>query len=409
MKNYFNADFFIENRKKLISKSQAKLIIIPANTTLQRNGDSSFPFRQDSNFWYLTGVNEPDYLLVITDKGSYLIAPRLSKYQIVMESQVEHSSLQKKSGVDRVLSWNEGWQELQKLTNSYKNIGILNPASTRRSYAISANPARSQLLKKLRRLVSRASLIDLRKDMAQLRMCKQPAEIEAIKAAVDITCQTIEEVFRSNWYEDIKYEYQVEAMLTAGFRIRGASGHAFTPIVISGSKTATIHHFDSGGKLNEGSIIQIDVGAEVENYGADISRIFSVGKALSQRQQEIYYAVREAQDYAFTLIKPGVSVRENEKLIEEFIAIKLKKLGLTTKLSSKVTRKYYPHACSHMLGLDTHDAADYGLALAENMILTVEPGIYIPEENIGIRIEDDVLVTKDGHRVLSKSLSRDLA
>ncbi len=361
----FEPSFFIKNRKVLLSRSKAKLIVIPAHTAMQRNADAGFLFRQDSNFWYLAGINEPDYTLVISKEETYLIAPKLTNYQLVMESQTSRESLKSTSGIQHVLSAKDGWAKLQKQLTQQTKMGVISPPDTR-YYALSPNPARSQLLKRLRRYAPAKNLIDIRNELTSMRVIKQSPEVEAIQEAIDITIQTTKEVFAGDWADKFKYEYEVEAAISYGFRKRGASGHAFAPIVISGSKTASIHNYSSNDQLKQGQLIQIDIGAEVSNYAADISRVFPIGNKLSQRQMEIIVAVKDVQKFALTLIKPGALVRDNEKLIEEYMGKTLKKLGLISAQTKEAIRARYPHSCSHMLGLDVHDAADYSLPLSEN-------------------------------------------
>jgi Xaa-Pro aminopeptidase len=146
----------------------------------------------------------------------------------------------------------------------------------------------------------------------------------------------------------------------------------------------------------------LDVGAEVENYAADITRTYFLKKP-TKRQQAIYDAVAEVAAFARDHLKPGVTIRENEKAVEEFMGEKLRELGLIKSITHDNVRKYYTHACSHYLGLDAHDAGDYDAPLEPGMVITVEPGIYTPEENFGVRIEGDVLITETGLEILSKA------
>lgn len=408
MKTLFEPSFFKANRKRLLKSVNAKLLVLPANTALQRNGDTTYPFRQDSNFWYLTGINEPDYVLVLSDAETYLIAPELTSYQLVMEAQTGKDTLKKESAIDNIYGSEEGWDKLKKQLRKTRRVGIL-PAPKTSYYGFTANPARSKLIRQLKKLAPNHNYIDIRKEFTHLRMIKQPQELEAIQAAIDITSQTIKDVFKGKWYKKYVHEFEVEAALSGGFRANGASGHAFTPIVISGHKTSSIHDFNSEDKLVRDTTIQVDVGAEVANYAADISRVFPIGDEFTPRQKEIVAAVKDVQKYAMSIIKPGTLIKENEKLIEQYMGKTLKDLGLISAQTTKAIRTRYPHNCSHMVGLDVHDAADYDIPLAENMVITVEPGIYIPEEGLGVRIEDDVLITKKGLKVLTENLPQRLS
>ncbi len=407
MSDFFDTKFFVNNRKQLFANSPTKVVAIASNTSLQRNGDTQYEFRQDSNFWYLTGIDEPDYTLVITEGETFLIRPRLTSYQKTMETQASLERLRTRSGVKEILSNAEGWAKLKKLANKYRNVGIQMPANTKH-YGMAANPARRQLQARLKRSCPRAKLVDVRSILVQQRMIKQPEELAALQQAIDITIASIKDTLPKKWHEKFAHEYEVEAALSYGFRKRGADGNAFLPIVISGHKTASVHNFDSADGLARGATMQIDVGAEVSHYAADISRVYPVSKEFTPRQAEIVAAVKEVQNYALSLVKPGAIIRENEKLIETYMGKVLKRIGLISSETRSAIRARYPHACSHLLGLDVHDAADYSIPLKPNMVLTVEPGIYIPEEGLGVRIEDDVLVTKDGAKVLTADLPQQL-
>jgi Xaa-Pro aminopeptidase len=161
-----------------------------------------------------------------------------------------------------------------------------------------------------------------------------------------------------------------------------------------------MHHTNNDGALTKGDFVVIDVGAEWNHYSADITRTVCLGEP-TRRQETVYNAVDAVQKFAFSLIKPGLNFREYEMKIAEFMGEKLRELGLIKTISDENVRKYFPHATSHFLGLDTHDAGDYERPLEAGAVITVEPGIYIPEEGIGVRIEDDVLVTSAGIEILS--------
>ncbi|HEX9153745.1 MAG TPA: M24 family metallopeptidase, partial [Candidatus Saccharimonadales bacterium] len=189
----------------------------------------------------------------------------------------------------------------------------------------------------------------------------------------------------------------------------GTMGHAFTPIVASGERSCTMHHIRNEAQLVTGELLLLDVGAQSGYYASDISRTVVLGGAPTRRQQSVYDAVLEAQGYAISLLKPGITLREYEKQTEEFVGEKLRELGLIKSIDHDRVRHFFPHATSHFLGLDTHDAGDYERPLEPGVVLAVEPGIYIPEESLGVRIEDNVVITAEGNEVLSHRLPRVLA
>ncbi len=396
------ASFFVNNRRKLREAVGSGLIIITANGLMQRTGDTTYPFRQDSNFWYLTGIDEPDIILVMDDEREYLILPPRDEIRNIFDGRIDVEQLKKTSGIKSVLTEAQGWPPLNQKLKDIREVMILEPlARFVRFYDFYSNPARRHLKERLRRTNPGLKTRDVREAFVQLRMIKQPEEIAEIQRAIEITETAIKSLIRR--LPKIEYSYEAVAWLDYEYVRMGARGNAFQTIVASGPEATLVHSFANGGKIYKNQLLLIDTGAEVNNYAADISRTLPVGRA-TKRQQAVLQACLRAHDYAISLIKPGVAFREYEKMVEKFVGDELKKLGLIKVRSRKAIRKYFPHATSHYLGLDTHDIGDYHTEFAENMVLAVEPGIIIPEENIGVRIEDDILVTKNGSRLLSKNL-----
>jgi Xaa-Pro aminopeptidase len=196
---------------------------------------------------------------------------------------------------------------------------------------------------------------------------------------------------------------ELERDIIGGFLKGGGAGYSFDPVVAAGKNAAIIHYDQVSQPLTHGDLIVVDVGCQYSLYGSDIARTVSYGQA-SARQRAVSEAVSYVQKEAFKLIKPGMIHKDYEKQVEIMVGEQLKQLGVIKSISRKAVRKHYPHYCSHSLGLDTHDSADYSQPLPENMVMTVEPGIYLPQEGIGVRIEDVVRITKDGVEIMSRSL-----
>lgn len=399
----FSPNFFKQNRKELLKRSKAKLLVIPAHMTMQRNLDNVYPFRQESNFWYLSGIQQPDCVLVVSSQDTFVIMPKRDWVEEVFDGAIQPDELTKISGISQILPEREGWQKLTTLLRKHKTVGVLPPAK-QRHFTIAMNPARAQLISKLKRRVKNLEFEDVRLHLSRMRMIKQPQEIAVLQRAIDITSDTLQEVFAAGWEDNYKTEYELDADITAGFRRRGASGHGFTPIIANGAKTCTIHPIDNSDPLKAGELLLVDLGAEVSNYTADISRIIPIGGTMTARQREIFDAVKDVQKYAYSVLKPGQNYVEYEGMVETYMGKKLMELKVIENTKRELIRTYFPHATGHSLGLDPHDAADYHSEIQENMVLTVEPGIYIPEEGIGIRIEDVVLITKNGPKILSQKL-----
>lgn len=402
MNSYFNSSFFEQNRATLRQNLQSDFpIILAANGLLQRTADSTYPFQQESNFWYLTGIDEPDCIVVIDRYEEYIILPAISQTKAIFDGAPDTAALTARSGITKLLSHTDGWRKLRVRLGSGDVYTTL-PYPTREAHSGTyANPAQRRCVQSLRRNHPTLKLHDVSSVLADMRMVKQPAEIRAIEAAVTITCDTLADIRRANHIAALGYEYELEASITHGFRSRGASGHAYTPIVASGHHATTLHYIANTGKLLRDELIVVDVGAEVEHYAADITRTLAI-KAPSARQQAVVDEVSQIQTYACSLLKPGLLLRDYERQVNAQMGLALQRLGLIANPKDMAgIRKYYPHATSHFLGLDVHDAGHYDKPLAEGVVLTCEPGIYIPEEGIGVRLEDDILITKNGNRNLS--------
>jgi Xaa-Pro aminopeptidase len=232
----------------------------------------------------------------------------------------------------------------------------------------------------------RRPAIDARPKIAQLRMVKSKAEIAAIQKATDASV----DAHRAAW-KSIKpgqYEYEAAAIMVGTYMSEGCRRSAYAPIVGSGPNSTTLHYSNNNRRMDSGEVVVMDVAAECNNYASDITRTIPVNGRFSPRQREIYNIVLGAQRAAIAAVKPG--------------AIMASRAGLY-----KVAFEYFTHGLSHHVGLDVHDESDNSVPLKPGMVITIEPGIYIPEENIGVRIEDTLLVTEDGARVMSAALPTD--
>lgn len=405
----FTSEFFSSNRARLRELFTGTApIVLAANGLLQRGGDSTYAFSQDASFWYLTGINEPDVTLVMDRDKEYLIIPERSANREAFDGRVNTQSLTQISGIQKIYDGNEGWDQLSGRLKKVKHIATLAVMpSYIEHYGIYTNPARLALATRLKEIKPDIDLLDLSPHLTRMRMIKQAPEIAAIQDAINITIATIKEATKKNKLSKYAYEYQIEAALSRGFRTRGADGHAFEPIVAGGSRAVTLHNLANNAPLSADELIVIDIGAEVEHYAADITRTVALSTA-SRRQRLVHEAVEDVQAHAIELLRPGVFLKDYEKAVEQIMGEKLRELGLLKSISTEDVRKYYPHATSHFLGLNVHDIGDYDRALEPGVVLTVEPGIYIPEEGIGVRIEDDILITPSGNKNLSEALPRNL-
>ena len=410
MNKNFQASFYVTNRQNLRARIEGDMpIIITAHGQLQRSGDTTFPFRQDSNFWYLTGIDLPDLILVMTPSTDYIIVPGRSASREAFDGAIDYEKLTDISGIDKIVDSDSGWEILRAELMKHAQAALPEPAPAYiESHGLYTNPARARLVEMLREANDQLTIHDIRMDLTRLRMIKQPEELAALQQAIDITCESLRLVTDTDRLPTYVNEFEVEADLTREFRFRGSAGHAFAPIIASGMQGCTLHNVSNSTPIAENSLVIMDVGAEVEQYAADITRTRIHG-APSDRQQAVFDAVLDVQMYALSLLKPGAILKDYEKSVEMYMGKTLHKLKLIADPTDHDSiRKYYPHATSHFLGLDVHDVGDYTLPLEPGMVLTCEPGIYIPEESIGVRIEDDLVITADGNRVMSDALPKTL-
>jgi Xaa-Pro aminopeptidase len=307
-----------------------------------------------------------------------------------------------------VVDETNGWKHLDQLLERAGKVSLPAAAQTYlEHYGMYSNPARARVAERMERHVADLQVIDIRPELARLRMIKQPVELKALQRAIDITTTTLNDLLSVANLKNYQYEYQLEADIARGFRFQGARGHSFEPIVAGGKNACTLHNVANQAALNDGELIVVDVGAEYEHYAADITRTVCFGRP-SARQKAIYEAVNEVQQYALGLLKPGANLRQYEQQVARKMGEQLKALGLIKTATKANIRHYFPHATSHFLGLNVHDVGDYTVALQPGVVLTCEPGIYVPEEGIGVRLEDDILITDHGHEVLSATCRKQI-
>lgn len=397
--------FFKANRARLMGDLGEGVVVLTAFTRMQLTNDSAAPFEQESNFWWLTGLIKPDWLLLL-DAGqhkSWLIYPDLSETQRVFDGVIDAKEAQAISGVDEVVSRAEGMSLLRTLGKLYPLVHTLGPSPASRAAEFAVNPAPRRLRARLTRIFD--SLHDIRGVLTRLRRIKQPKEVAALQKAIDITVTAFSHIRRT--IDQYGSEYEIEAELSAQFRRVGSKGHAFAPIVAGGKRACTLHYDRNSEQLEAVGLVLIDAGAR-HIYPADITRTYACGTP-TQRQREVHATVREALEQISALLRPGLATKDYLKQADDVMKKAMHQLGLLPDVTdAAVFRRYFPHTISHGLGVDVHDSLGQPEYFEPGMVLTVEPGIYIPEEAIGVRLEDDVLITAGGHCVLNGSLSTEL-
>ncbi len=348
--------------------------------------DEVYRHGQPSNVLYLTGWTEPGAMALITPAGETLFVPhRNARREIYNGKRVaaEDANAAALTGFDSVQGIEKFELALRQALDSYGPV-----------YAIAdaADLAKLKAMAPLREVASGAQMI------AAMRMKKSPAEIAAIKRATEVSM----DAHRAAWKRLTPgiYEYQAEAAFVAASLEAGCEGQSYEPIFGSGPNSTTLHYSANKRRMDAGEVIVIDAAAKCGDYTSDITRTLPINGKFSERQREVYRMVLGAHQAVIDAIKPGVPMSDLTKIARNYLDQQGK------DKEGKPLSKYLPHGVSHHVGLDVHDADLQNAKLEAGMVITVEPGLYIPSENIGIRIEDVVLVTKDGATVLSGALPR---
>lgn len=399
-------DFFIGNRYELSKALNGGVAVLAGYTQMQRGNDMAFGFEQESNFWWLTGIEFPDWWLIIdgTRSKSWLVSPHISEAHHIFDGSLSSEDAMKISGVDEVIEHDQALDLLRDLGKKHSVVYMMDEYPYGGHQDFTLNPAG----KVTRDIASRSfnAIQDCRKELTRLRAIKQPEEIVAIKKAVDLTVNAFTLV--KNKMDSYSYEYEVEADFTYHFRSRGARGHAYDPIVASGKNACTLHYVANNDKLKKRQLVLLDIGARTSGYAADVTRTYVYGEP-TKRHMQVHAVVQTAHQRIIELVQPHLDVEQYQRDVDAIMIDALLDLGLMSSPDDKANyHKYFPHAISHGLGVDVHDSLGAPTQLQAGMVLTVEPGIYIPEESIGVRIEDDILITEEGRTNLSARLSTDL-
>jgi len=361
-------------------------------------------FAADKNFYYLTGAALPDAILVLSPghaqhKETLFIPERdLAQEKWTGPKLTPDIETARQLGIGRVLSLEQFQAELTALMAGQSKIYAVLP--NRKGTA----PPSTQEghLSRLRGLFPFAEIASAATPIAHLRMTKSAAELALLKRAIQITIAA--HGAASRVVAEGRPEYKVEAALEFEFRRAGATRPAFPSIVGSGPNSVVLHYDKNTRQMHRGELVVVDIGAEFEEYAADITRTYPVGGKFSSRQREIYNIVLAAQEAALRAVKPGVTIGKSGP-IHRAAYETIDSHGKDLKGNS--LGQYFIHGTSHHLGLDVHDAvSEPNRVLEPGMVITVEPGIYIPDENLGVRIEDVVLITETGYELLTKDLPR---
>ena len=413
-----SSDFFVSNRRRFVAKLKPDSVaIFNSNDEYHRNGDQNFSFRQNSDLFYLTGIEQEQSILILAPDHP---VPKLREVLFLLEpnEQMETwfghkltiAEAQKISGIKNVMMMPQLELAQNEIILASENIYF-----NFNEYVKYANdlPSRDQRFaekiksKYLSHNFERSAPI-----LENLRSIKSDVEIGLIQNAVDITEKAFRRVLKN--IKPGQKEYEVQAEIEYEFTRNGAKGHAYSPIIATGINACTLHYIENDKACKNGDLLLMDFGAEYANYAADLTRTIPVNGKFSLRQREIYEAVLRVQKKAIKLLVVGNTVDKLNKAVNEFMKAELLNLGLLTKNELKdpikvnsILFKYYMHGTSHYLGLDVHDVGSKYAKMKAGMVFTCEPALYIKDEGIGIRLENDILITENGPVDLMKNVPID--
>lgn len=401
-----NKEVFISNRHNLMeSLEDNSAVILFAGKAPIKSADEKYQFTPNRNFYYFTGIDEEEHILLMK-KTSGKIEEILFIKEIdeVKERWIGKSirpdEAKEVSGIKTVKFKNELKTILNKSFNKFDSISVY--LDLNKEDYDDVTSVEHQFAKELRDKYPSVNIRNVYPKVIPLRKVKCKEEVDNIQKAIDITIEGVKNIIK-NIKPGMK-EYELEAYFEFICRSMGTRDYAFKTIAASGKNATILHYVDNNSVVKDNDLILFDLGAQYKYYNGDITRTFPVSGKFTERQKEVYNAVLRVNERVIKAVKPGVKFQDLNKQSKKWIAEECIKLGIIKK-EEEVT-KYYWHSIGHSLGLDTHDldTPDRDTVFKEGMIWTVEPGIYIEEESIGIRIEDDVLVTSDGVKVLTDGM-----
>jgi Xaa-Pro aminopeptidase len=412
-----------EFMRRMAPKSVA---IIPGAHDTRRSNDTHYRFRQDSDFFYLTGFEEPDALAVIKPEGdtkyTLFVRPRDPEREIWDGRRAGVEGAKSDFGAEEAFPAAEFESKLADFLDGaevlYYRLGVDQDLDNTIIKEITRMRAWNR-----KPIHPPQTIVDPATIVHEMRVVKSADEIEIMQTAADIAAEAHCEAMKAA--KPGMHEYQLEALIEQIFRRRGASAPAYTSIVGAGPNATVLHYINNDGELRDGDLLLVDAGAEYKGYASDITRTFPINGRYTKPQRDIYDLVLKAQMACVEMVRPGVThdqlkQRSIEILTEGMVELGLLKGKTEELIKEKKYEKFYMHGLGHMLGIDVHDVGRYyygteSRALEPGVVMTVEPGIYIspntedvPEEylGIGVRIEDDVLCTSNGPRVLTTKVPK---
>ena len=402
------AQLFIHNRANLLAQLPPKSIaVFTANEPMPRNGDEFYPFRQQSDFFYLTGINEENaFLLLAPDypdeafREVLFIEPYDEVKATWQGEMLDARHASELSGIKTVKGSDSFGMTLNDIAYSgYGDIIYLNSYEYPK-YECAVDTIQKRFNKQVRERYPLHQYGRTAPILNALRMVKSNEEITITRQACDITSKAFRRCLQT--VKPGMFEYEVQAEIEYIFKQNNATGHAYAPIIAGGKNACCLHYSKNQSQLHDGDLILFDIGCEYQNYSSDLSRTIPINGKFSPRQKDCYNAVLRVMKEITKLYRPGHCINEINETTHRLMEQEMIQLGLFSAEDVKrqdpekpLERKYLMHGMSHHIGLDVHDSIDKFKPFVPGMILTCEPGIYIREEGIGIRIENDLLITEN--------------
>jgi Xaa-Pro aminopeptidase len=406
---------FSKNRQKLSRRLPIySLIIVVSNDEMPRTADQFFPFRQNSNMFYLSGIEQPRTILCLCPdfpdfhfhEVLYIEKPT-EQQQTWLGNKLTIEKASQLSGIKNVV-WLENFEkDLEGFMSHARHVYLSFHENARSFDEVPLRDAR--YTEKIKNLYPLHHYERLNPVLSELREIKEEEELDLIQTAIEITSKAFNKIIAC--IQPGIPEYEIEAELISEFLKNKSSGHAFIPIVAAGVNACILHYSDNNTICNSGNLVLVDFGAEYANYNADITRVFPVNGTFNKRQREIYLSVLKLHDQAIKFMKPGTSLEKINQDMVSYFEAEMLTLGLLTENRIKnqnpekpAYKEFFMHGIGHFLGIDVHDVGRKADILMPGMVITCEPGLYIQNEGIGIRLENDILITKKGCENLSKNI-----
>ena len=405
IENPLTTRFFSSNRQKLLSQLPDDcLVLLSAAQNVISSADLFYPFKQNPNFFYFSGILEADCLLLLIPNTSknqeailFIPKPSVKKKQWD-GAMLDKEQAKKISGITEVEYLENFIATFTSQQNWRHNLYIESNALARENYLTKFN----HLVHRIKKQMPGLCIKKIDSQLAKLRSKKTSEEIKLIKKAIDITYQTFIKVYPKIKY--LKKEYQVAAELEYQYKMQGSQGESFASIVASGSNATILHYSYKQSTLKKGDLLLLDTGASYCLYNSDISRTIPINGKFTNKQKKYYNLVLQMQTEIIEELKLPISWFELYQKASKIQGKILKKTKLIK--NSNDHKELTVHRIGHSLGLDVHDPVNYQEQIQPGTILTIEPGLYLPKENIGIRIEDDILITQDGYQNLSVAIPK---